>query len=146
MGRTPQPFLEYVRLALAAVTVLPIKVVVTLSAIVAFYVVCRLQCLLGRPGFGGRRAAAVAALGSACARWALFGYGFTAVRHERLAYVAGTGPTGGGGGGGGPPPRPGAIVSNHLGYLDVLVHMALTFPSFVARGATKDLTMVGVIR
>ncbi|MBA0759625.1 hypothetical protein Gotri_022479 [Gossypium trilobum] len=29
--------------------------------------------------------------------------------------------------------RPGAIVSNHLSYLDVLYHMSSSFPSFVAK-------------
>lgn len=39
-----------------------------------------------------------------------------------------------------------AIVSNHISYLDILVHMAHSFPSFVARGNTKDLPLVGLIR
>ncbi len=39
-----------------------------------------------------------------------------------------------------------AIVSNHISYLDIIVHCAHSFPSFVARGNTKDLPLVGLIR
>jgi lysophosphatidylcholine acyltransferase / lyso-PAF acetyltransferase len=42
--------------------------------------------------------------------------------------------------------QPVGIVSNHMGYCDILIHMANSFPSFVARGATKDLIMIGLIR
>lgn len=31
------------------------------------------------------------------------------------------------------PERPGAIVSNHVSYLDILYHMSASFPSFVAK-------------
>ena len=44
-----------------------------------------------------------------------------------------------------PPPRIGAYVANHLSYLDILVLMAARFPAFVARGATADLPLIGVI-
>ena len=39
-----------------------------------------------------------------------------------------------------------AIVSNHCGWTDILVHMARSFPSFVARADTVRLTMIGLIR
>ena len=39
-----------------------------------------------------------------------------------------------------------AIVSNHCGWTDILVHMARSFPSFVARADTTQLTMIGLIR
>ena len=39
-----------------------------------------------------------------------------------------------------------AIVSNHCGWTDILVHMARSFPSFVARADTVQLTMIGLIR
>ena len=38
------------------------------------------------------------------------------------------------------------IVSNHVSYMDILVHMAHSFPSFVARGNTRDMPMLGLIR
>lgn len=31
------------------------------------------------------------------------------------------------------PERAGAIVSNHVSYLDILYHMSASFPSFVAK-------------
>lgn len=31
------------------------------------------------------------------------------------------------------PERPGAIISNHVSYLDILYHMHSSFPSFVAK-------------
>lgn len=31
------------------------------------------------------------------------------------------------------PERPGAIISNHVSYIDVLYHMHSSFPSFVAK-------------
>ncbi|KAG4162246.1 hypothetical protein ERO13_D01G105300v2 [Gossypium hirsutum] len=41
--------------------------------------------------------------------------------------------------------RPGAIVSNHLSYLDVLYHMSSSFPSFVAKKSVSKLPLVGLI-
>lgn len=38
------------------------------------------------------------------------------------------------------------IVSNHVSYLDILVHMSHSAPSFVARGNTQDLPLIGVVR
>ncbi|KAA3466972.1 lysophospholipid acyltransferase LPEAT1-like isoform X1 [Gossypium australe] len=40
--------------------------------------------------------------------------------------------------------RPGAIVSNHLSYLDVLYHMSSSFPSFVAKRESKSSDFKGV--
>lgn len=41
---------------------------------------------------------------------------------------------------------PGAIVSNHISYLDILYHMSSSFPSFVAKvsGALRRFLMVCV--
>lgn len=166
LGRTRQPVLEYLRLLLSAVTLVPLKSILVLTVIVAHYCVCRLRWLLP----AGVRDRVLVAAGAVAARGALTGLGFTSVSHVALAYAPGTGPApdGGGkmvngmavangGGGGGvnarphppvssTPPLPGAIVSNHVGYCDVLVHMARGVSSFVARGATKDVPLVGVIR
>lgn len=43
-------------------------------------------------------------------------------------------------------PAAAVIVSNHVSYMDILVHMAHSFPSFVARGNTKDMPLLGLIR
>lgn len=39
-----------------------------------------------------------------------------------------------------------AVVSNHCGWADILIHMARFFPAFVARDGTQNLAMVGLIR
>lgn len=39
-----------------------------------------------------------------------------------------------------------AVVSNHCGWADILIHMARYFPAFVARDGTQNLLMVGLIR
>lgn len=38
----------------------------------------------------------------------------------------------------------GAVVSNHIGWADILVHMSHYFPSFVAREETASLAFIGV--
>lgn len=40
----------------------------------------------------------------------------------------------------------GAIVSNHISWADILVHMTQWLPSFVARDATTNLPFIGVTR
>lgn len=39
-----------------------------------------------------------------------------------------------------------AVVSNHMGWPDILIHMARYFPAFVARDGTQHLPMIGLIR
>ncbi|KAE8656037.1 Lysophospholipid acyltransferase LPEAT1 [Hibiscus syriacus] len=41
--------------------------------------------------------------------------------------------------------RPGAIVSNHLSYLDIFYHMSSSFPSFVAKRSVSKLPLIGLI-
>ncbi|KAL0314729.1 UNVERIFIED_CONTAM: Lysophospholipid acyltransferase LPEAT1 [Sesamum angustifolium] len=40
---------------------------------------------------------------------------------------------------------PGAIISNHVSYLDILYHMSSSFPSFVAKRSVAKLPLVGLI-
>lgn len=37
------------------------------------------------------------------------------------------------------PERPGAIISNHVSYIDILYHMSSFFPSFVAKVCSFDM-------
>ena len=39
----------------------------------------------------------------------------------------------------------GAVLSNHIGWADILVHMSHYLPSFVARRETADLTFIGAV-
>ncbi|PNT49503.2 hypothetical protein POPTR_002G134100v4 [Populus trichocarpa] len=41
--------------------------------------------------------------------------------------------------------RSGAIISNHVSYLDILYHMSASFPSFVAKRSVAKLPLVGLI-
>ncbi|VAH06555.1 unnamed protein product [Triticum turgidum subsp. durum] len=41
--------------------------------------------------------------------------------------------------------RPGAIVSNHVSYVDILYHMSSSLPSFVAKRSVARLPLVGLI-
>jgi 1-acyl-sn-glycerol-3-phosphate acyltransferase len=43
--------------------------------------------------------------------------------------------------------RPGAIVSNHVSYVDILYHMSASFPSFVAKvlQTVRDMASVYMI-
>lgn len=43
------------------------------------------------------------------------------------------------------PERPGAIICNHVSYIDILYHMSSTFSSFVAKRSVAKLPLVGLI-
>ncbi|KAK9826820.1 hypothetical protein WJX81_004146 [Elliptochloris bilobata] len=145
MGRKPQPVLEYVRLALLATVFLPIKFFGAVLCVLAFHIVCRLAVLVP----ADRRTMAVGELGKLMARSALLFWGYTRVDWVRTdvsphAHVKGNfpadaaTPTNGA-------PHAAVIVSNHVSYLDILVHMSHSAPSFVARGNTADLPLIGLI-
>ncbi|CAN1163726.1 Lysophospholipid acyltransferase LPEAT1 [Linum perenne] len=44
-----------------------------------------------------------------------------------------------------PPERPGAIVSNHVSYVDILYHMSSSFTSFVAKRSVAKLPLIGLV-
>lgn len=41
--------------------------------------------------------------------------------------------------------RPGAIISNHVSYLDILYHMSTWFPSFVAKVCRANLIILNCL-
>lgn len=41
---------------------------------------------------------------------------------------------------------PGAVISNHCSYFDILILMSRYFPSFVARSNTQDMPLIGICR
>lgn len=49
-------------------------------------------------------------------------------------------------GGGDEGPRAVGIVSNHMSWCDILLHMSHSFPAFVARKQTRSTPFVGIIR
>lgn len=139
--------LRRARIALLAATLLPCRVVAALACVTGYYLLLRAlsvlpECVLKRriAAFWGRFWAA------AC----LLSLGF--VRQRWVRTPGGGGAQSGGGSGGSPPPGDRrrawqvAVVSNHIGWADILIHMSRTLPSFVARDGTQDIPMIGLIR
>ena len=133
-GSRRQSVLEYFRLAVMALTILPIKIVGCIACLIGCYLACRFSFLVPRES----RAAWVVGCGKVFVRMELFCLGFLTIRWKKVTdsrpqqnissvKVAG-------------------IVSNHCSWADILVHMSRSFPSFVARYSTKNLVWVGLIR
>ena len=80
LGTAPQRPLEYLRLAVLAVTVVPLKIAGALFCLTAFYLVCRLSALLSRH----RRSQVVPACGKVACRACLFCLGFLHIRWLRV--------------------------------------------------------------
>lgn len=133
-GTAPQAVVECIRLAIAAVTILPLKLLGCLTCLIGCYFMCKLSFLFPAE----KRAAWVATCAKFFVRAELFCLGFVTVqwhkvpdtRHPPLA----------------PDVRAAGIVSNHCSWADILLHMSRSFPSFVARASTKNLPWVGLIR
>ncbi|RCV23655.1 hypothetical protein SETIT_5G024200v2 [Setaria italica] len=148
MGRRPLAPAEAARLALAAAVLLPLRFVAGMLVLLLYYLVCRVCTLCvesdrGRPRLAGWRRKAVLRSGCALARAMLFVFGFYWIRetdkrlpssvedvNQELPEELG---------------RPGAIVSNHVSYVDILYHMSASFPSFVAKESVSRLPLVGLI-
>ncbi|CAO2162289.1 unnamed protein product [Urochloa humidicola] len=147
MGRGPLAPTEAARLALAAAVLVPLRFVAGMLVLLLYYLVCRVCTLCtdvdeGRPRLAGWRRKAVLRAGCALSRAMLFVFGFYWIREtdrrlpnaedvnqdqsEELR-------------------RPGAIVSNHVSYVDILYHMSASFPSFVAKESVSRLPLVGLI-
>lgn len=155
MGLGPVGAAEAARLALAAAVLLPLRVVAGILVLVAYYLVCRVCTLRveeereGGEGEGegyarleGWRREVVVRCGRSLARAMMFVFGFYWIREydcrfpdaegEHLDQSKELG-------------RPGAIVSNHVSYVDILYHMSSSFPSFVAKRSVARLPLVGLI-
>ena len=137
MGLAPQKPAEYLRLAIVCLTILPLKVLGCSVCIVSCFLACRLAALLPAQ----YRLSWIAAAGKVCARCCLFCIGFWSVQWHKVLPKAG---------------QKAAtasqlhsvagIVSNHCSWTDILVHMAHSFPSFVAKAATKRILLIGFVR
>uniref|UniRef100_A0A0D9V058 Phospholipid/glycerol acyltransferase domain-containing protein n=1 Tax=Leersia perrieri TaxID=77586 RepID=A0A0D9V058_9ORYZ len=152
MGRGELRFPRRAELVLRAVLLVPVRFVAGMLLLVAYYLVC-LACTLfvvdgvaegRRPRLEGWRRVAVVRSGRALARAMLFVFGFYRIRvtdrsspnadaedtHQDQSEEL---------------EIPGAIVSNHVSYLDILYHMSVSFPSFVAKESVSRLPLVGLI-
>ncbi|XP_066361602.1 lysophospholipid acyltransferase LPEAT1-like isoform X2 [Miscanthus floridulus] len=153
MGLGPVSAAEAARLAFAAVVLVPLRVVAGVLVLVVYYLVCRVCTLRveeereGGEGDGYARLdewrrAGVVRCGRALARAMLFVFGFYWIREydcrfpnaedddvDQSKEIE----------------RPGAIVSNHVSYVDILYHISASFPSFVAKRSVARLPLVGLI-
>ncbi|KAJ1692074.1 hypothetical protein LUZ63_008772 [Rhynchospora breviuscula] len=143
MGRGPLPFSEKFLLALAAVTLLPLRFISGILILFLYFLICRLctltLALFSNPNHQDHllhmtswRRHAVVQAGRFSARAMLFVFGFYwIVIEDRSMEVDG--------------PGAGAVVSNHVSYVDILYHMSSSFPSFVAKASVAKLPLVGLI-
>ncbi|XP_031251985.1 lysophospholipid acyltransferase LPEAT1-like isoform X1 [Pistacia vera] len=158
MGRGELPLSEKVLLGIALVTLVPIRVILAMSVLVLYYLICRICTLFSVPNrdeeqedyahLGGWRRSVIVWSGRFLSRVMLFVLGFcwiketykiadaqdksSSTQSEVNNQVE-------------EPERPGAIISNHVSYLDILYHMSSSFPSFVAKRSVAKLPLVGLI-
>ncbi|THG16056.1 hypothetical protein TEA_005591 [Camellia sinensis var. sinensis] len=141
MGRGELPWAEKFLLGIALLTLVPIRVVVSLTILVVYYLICRVCTLFSAPNreeedqedyahMGGWRRAVIVRSGRFLARVMLFVLGFYWInetyRNLDISETECNDLSE-------EPKRPGAIISNHISYLDILYHMSSFFPSFVAK-------------
>jgi lysophosphatidylcholine acyltransferase/lyso-PAF acetyltransferase len=152
MGRGELPWTEKVLLGVATVTLLPVRFVLVMALLVVYYVICRLCTMFSAPNLEdeqetyanmrGWKRVVIVQSGKFLARCILFVLGFYHITEvyrklddtwaESEDQVSDF-------------ERPGAIVSNHVSYLDILYHMSSSFPSFVAKRSVGKLPLVGLI-
>jgi lysophosphatidylcholine acyltransferase/lyso-PAF acetyltransferase len=134
LGVAPIPLTEQLRLLFFAIFLVPFKAIGTLACLLSYFFVIKLSFLFP----ASVRSDWVAALGKIHCRACLFSLGFVRVKWIKIEadlkqpLVA-------------PIPAVG-VISNHSSWIDILVHMSHSFPSFVARDATKKTPIIGSIR
>ncbi|KAL5558089.1 hypothetical protein UlMin_034300 [Ulmus minor] len=159
MGRGELPLSEKVLVGVALVTLVPIRFFLCLSILVLYYLICRIFTLFKAPNreeeqgqedyahLGGWRRAVIMQSGRFLSRVLLFVIGFYWINETCVVptddSISNT--ENEGNGQSEEPERPGAIVSNHISYLDILYHMSSSFPSFVAKRSVAKIPLVGLI-
>ncbi|XVF63910.1 hypothetical protein PTKIN_Ptkin09bG0124400 [Pterospermum kingtungense] len=145
MGRGKLPLKEKLLLGIAFVMLLPLRILLGMTLLVVYYLICRICTLFSAPNreeeeqedyahLGGWRRAVIVRSGRFLSRSLLFVVGFYWIRetHKDSANAQENSKTEGRNESE-EQERPGAIVSNHVSYLDILYHMSSSFPSFVAK-------------
>ncbi|XP_074578225.1 lysophospholipid acyltransferase LPEAT1-like [Curcuma longa] len=145
MGRGQLPATEKVMLGIAAVTLVPIRVVAGVLILVLYYLICRICTLFSPPSrengqedyahMTGWRREVVVRCGRFASRAMLFTFGFYWIKETRRSLDNEVNEF----------EKPGAVVSNHVSHLDILYHMSSAFPSFVAKRSVAKLPLVGLI-
>ncbi|XP_010254931.1 PREDICTED: lysophospholipid acyltransferase LPEAT1 isoform X2 [Nelumbo nucifera] len=157
LGRGELPLLEKFLLGFALVTLVPIRLVLGIVILVLYYLICRFCTLFSVPNrddeqedyahMVGWRRAVIVQCGRFLSRALLFTLGFYWINEsyrnplavDKLASENECNEQSE------QPERPGAIISNHVSYLDILYHMSSSFPSFVAKRSVAKLPLVGLI-
>lgn len=132
----PLPVTEKIRLALLAVTLLPLRLSAGLFCVAAYYLLLRVVTALLPEGLLRFRIARAG--GRFWSRACLFSLGFFKIKWVAVSPESSAQSP--------PPERCVAIVSNHLGWADILIHMSRFMPSFAARDGTQNMFMIGLIR
>lgn len=157
MGRGELPWTEKVLLGTALVTLVPMRFVVATTVLVVYYLICKVCTAFSAPNreeeqedyahTGGWRRAVMMQSGMFLSRVMLFVFGFYWI-HESYQPIDLNGNSNNEHGSKEQAEeleRPGAVVSNHISYLDILYHMSFSFPSFVAKRSVAKLPLVGLI-
>ncbi|GKV04803.1 hypothetical protein SLEP1_g16910 [Rubroshorea leprosula] len=150
MGRGELPLKEKLLLVIALLTLLPIRIILAMTILVLYYLICRICTLFSMPNredeqgdsahLRGWRRAVIVHSGRFLARLMLFVFGFYWISsddkstsenqsQDQSEEVE----------------RPGAIICNHVSYIDILYHMSSSFSSFVANRSVAKLPFVGLI-
>ncbi|XP_012845757.1 PREDICTED: lysophospholipid acyltransferase LPEAT1-like isoform X2 [Erythranthe guttata] len=159
MGRAELPLTEKILLGLGLVLLLPIRVVAGTIVLVSYYLICRVCTAFLAPNtedeqedyahMGGWRRAVIIQSGRFLSRVLLFVFGFYWIvetrRNNEIEEQLDNETTSGDQSQTEDLERPGAIISNHVSYLDILYHMSSSFPSFVAKRSVAKLPLVGLI-
>ncbi|KAF2299903.1 hypothetical protein GH714_005906 [Hevea brasiliensis] len=124
MGRGELPLVEKFLLGISLVTLLPIRVVLAMIILLFYYTICRICTLFSAPNRDEERSRRISRIWEG-------GKGRDCKNEGRDQSAE--------------PERPGAIISNHISYLDILYHMSSSFPSFVAKRSVAKLPLVGLI-
>ncbi|XP_037495302.1 lysophospholipid acyltransferase LPEAT1 isoform X2 [Jatropha curcas] len=154
MGRGELPLAEKVLLGIALVTLLPLRIVLAMTVLLSYYAVCRICTLFSAPNrdeeeeqedfahMGGWRRTVIVWSGRFLSRTMLFVLGFYWIKETYRILEQ---PQNDDKDQSEEPERPGAIISNHVSYLDILYHMSSSFSSFVAKRSVAKLPLIGLI-
>lgn len=158
MGRGKLSWAERLWLVPRLVILVPIRVVAGMTVLVSYYVICRVCTAFRSPNredgeeqedyahLQGWRRAVILRSGRFLSRVMLFVFGFYWISETSRVNEEGhlinenessdhTEEL----------ERYGAIISNHVSYIDILYHMSSSFPSFVAKRSVSKLPLVGLI-
>jgi lysophosphatidylcholine acyltransferase / lyso-PAF acetyltransferase len=132
LGLKPQPLSEKLRLLFFAIFLVPFKAIGTLACLLSYFFWIKISPFIFPASV---RSDWVASLGKIHCRGCLFSLGFVHITWIKVEADLR------------PPAIPAVgIVSNHSSWIDILIHMSHSFPSFVARDATKKTPIIGSIR